>query len=467
MNTGMDLKKYFRNPNVRQRMIEYLGGTFLETATAVFIMPTELPYFQELRSDSPLRLDAYLEQGLDVSRSMWDNASLIAHLDLEYVNFDFAAEAYLDPVRTFALQHPVEQAVQRLLAGCGIAPLHLITGRGHHFVWRIDQQAAAFQSLRAIGRLPEHLKLCYARPSTAADHSISPELGAAFAGLALVMEYLAFEVQRASAKFCPIPIELSAVGVPPQMRGREIISIDISEYGDPLHTRIIRLPFGVYLKPWQRPNILNDEISAKIDPILTIPLHEMDVMQAIQIMRSRRETAELAAGTTAHIPDHSKAMDNLVALYRRSPLAEFHDLFYAEAQHPPQLWPQTYDRTPLDDLPPCIRHILEYPNDHLLKPAGIQQVVRALILRGWHPRHIAGLIRSKYERNYGWGKEWFVYDAATRADFYSRIFSAAVALGYDDLKAFNCGSVKGRQLCFYADGNCDLQELKQALSEAG
>jgi hypothetical protein len=73
-------------------------------------MPTELPYFQELRADPSLRLDAYLEQGQDVSRSLWDSASLIAHLDLEYVNFDFAAEAYLDPVRTFTLQHPVEQA---------------------------------------------------------------------------------------------------------------------------------------------------------------------------------------------------------------------------------------------------------------------------------------------------------------------------------------------------------------------
>lgn len=93
MTTDMDLKEYFRNPDVRQRLIEYLGGTALEVATAVFIMPTELPYFQELRSDPPLRLDAYLEQGRDVSRSLWDSASLIAHLDLECVNFDFAVDA--------------------------------------------------------------------------------------------------------------------------------------------------------------------------------------------------------------------------------------------------------------------------------------------------------------------------------------------------------------------------------------
>jgi len=463
----MNFTEYFRNPDVRQRMIEFLGGASLETATAAFIMQTELSYSRQLSPEPPSRLDAYLKEGLDVSRSLWDSASLIVHLDLEYVNFDFPAEPYLDPVRAFAFQYPIEQAVQRLLARCGISPLHLITGRGHHFVWRIDQNAPVLQELEEIGRLPEHLALRYDQVSTAAGRGIPARLGAAFAGLALVMEFVAFEVRRSAAELCPIPIELSAVAVPPQIRGREIISIDISEYGDPLHTRIIRLPFGVYLKPWQRPSILSDEISAKIKPMFSIPLHEMDVLQAIQVMRSNRETAELAAKTTAAIPDHSQSMDSLVALYRRSPLAEFHNLFYAEAHDPPQLWPQTYDRTPLDDLPPCIRHILEHPNDLLLKPAGIQQVVRALSLQGWHPRHIAGLIRSKYERDHGWGDEWFAYDAATRADFYTRIFSAAIALHDDDLKGVDCGSVKKRQYCFFADADCDLQKIKEALSEAG
>jgi hypothetical protein len=344
----MDLKNYFRNNDVRQRMVEFLGGSSLEASTAVFITNTELSYSHELKADPPSLLDAFLKSGLDVSRSLWDKASLIVHLDLEYVNFDFPAEPYLDPVRAFSFQRPVEQAVQRILAGCGISPLHLITGRGHHFVWRIDQQATAFQQLRDIGRLPEHLMLFYGHSSVTADQAVHPALGAAFAGLALVMEYLAFEVRRLSAGHCPIPIELSAVAVPPQERGREMVSIDISEYGDPLHTRIIRLPFGVYLKPWHRGDILSDEIASKVDPVLIIPLHEMDVFQAVRVVRSSRKTAELAAGTTAYIPDYSGPMDNLVARYRRSAISDFHDRFYAEAHHPPQLWPQTYDRTDLN-----------------------------------------------------------------------------------------------------------------------
>jgi hypothetical protein len=47
--------------------------------------------------------------------------------------------------------------------------------------------------------------------------------------------------------------------------------------------------------------------------------------------------------------------------------------------------------------------------------------------KGWHPRSIAGLIRSKFERDHGWGDYWYRYDAAARADFYVRV------LGGEDL----------------------------------
>jgi hypothetical protein len=48
---------------------------------------------------------------------------------------------------------------------------------------------------------------------------------------------------------------------------------------------------------------------------------------------------------------------------------------------------------------------------------------------GWHPRHIAGLIRSKYERDYGWGGKWHRYDATSRADFYTRLFAGLFMTG--------------------------------------
>jgi hypothetical protein len=94
-----------------------------------------------------------------------------------------------------------------------------------------------------------------------------------------------------------------------------------------------------------------------------------------------------------------------------------------------------------------VSRILRYPNDLLLKPAGIQHVVRALLANGWHPRHIAGLIRSKYEKDYGWGHRFYVYDAAQRADFYTRLFCGLLADGLDPLIDFNCKSTQEKGYC--------------------
>ena len=68
---------------------------------------------------------------------------------------------------------------------------------------------------------------------------------------------------------------------------------------------------------------------------------------------------------------------------------------------------------------------MRHPNDLLLRPVGMKSVTQALMQRGWHPRHIAGLIRSKFERDYGWGEEWKDYSPALRADYYTRIFAGA------------------------------------------
>jgi hypothetical protein len=117
----------------------------------------------------------------------------------------------------------------------------------------------------------------------------------------------------------------------------------------------------------------------------------------------------------------------------------------------------------LDSLPFCARHILEHPNDLLLKPAGIERIVRVMLSLGWHPRDIAGLILSKFERDYNWGEQWNGYDPAARADFYTRLFAGLFVTGVDDLVDFNCQSAKEEKLCFVADCPFNLEHYKQSL----
>ena len=73
------------------------------------------------------------------------------------------------------------------------------------------------------------------------------------------------------------------------------------------------------------------------------------------------------------------------------------------------------------------------------------------------------MIRSKYERDYGWGDQWRGYDPATRADFYARLFSGLFAAGVDDLIDFNCQSAREEGMCFVEHCNENLLRFRSSL----
>jgi hypothetical protein len=119
-----------------------------------------------------------------------------------------------------------------------------------------------------------------------------------------------------------------------------------------------------------------------------------------------------------------------------------HEWFYSEEHDRPEDWPGTYDVMDLEVVPPSVRKILSEPNDLLQKPSSLRHLVRVLLALGWHPRHISGLVRSKYERDYGWGNQWSYYDAGTRSDFYCRIFTDLILAGLDDLSNFELPALR-------------------------
>jgi hypothetical protein len=447
---------------VSSRLVEFLGGTTPANATAVFVTANGRSPHVWYDPRPTTDLWQLVHSGGEIARSLWDRESLIAHLDIEYVNFDDPAEPYVHRPRTFALQRPVVRAVEEMLVDHGVAPLHLLSGRGHHFVWRVAHDSDAFIELADLGRVSPTLMGKYAQPQPPHGMHIPPNLGRAFAGMGQVLEFVAHRVLKAAATSCQVPIQLTAVEVGPIARGREIISIDLSEYGDPLFTRNTRMPFSTYLKPLHAPRFDDKGVSRYLSPLSMIPLHEMDEDEAIYVMQDREAVADLARRASVHIPEQSAGTVRLVASYHRSRLARFHSDFYMAEHDAPEAWPSGYDRTPLETLPLCVSRILRQPNDLLLKPAGMQHVVRTLLGADWSPRHIGGLIRSKFERNFGWGPTWYVYDAATRADFYVRLFAGLLADGLDELVDFNCRSTLEKGYCCATYCGEVLERCRQA-----
>ena len=187
-------------------------------------------------------------------------------------------------------------------------------------------------------------------------------------------------------------------GVHPGERGREMVALDLSEYGDPLDVRAVRVPFSRYLKAQQQKGLLGERIVAGLPPAFVIVLQDLTVLEALRLRSDPQAVVQLAERTCAVIPDGSEGMERLIDSYAASPLAGFHREFYAVEPDPPDRWPATYDRTDVARLSPCARRILEHPNDLLLRPSGMRRLVAALLALGWHPRHAAGLIQSKFER---------------------------------------------------------------------
>jgi hypothetical protein len=450
---------YYQSPYVRARIQEFLGTTSTGP-TAMFITADGPEPHVEYSPRPVTSLEQCLSEGLDIGRSLWDRQALIAHLDIEYVNFDEPGRSWQYPVETFEVQQLVVRAVEELLTGFGITFLHLLSGRGHHFLWSIRKDSEAFGLLAKIGHVPEPLAACYQQPRPPNGEIVEPELGSAYSGLGMLMEYVAQYVVNAVSEVTPIPVELTAVKVPNHAGGHEAISIDISEYADPLYTRGTRVPFSIYLKPLQQRFLLSRDLMNGMPPLFVIPLFEMDVRQGLLAMRDIGAVLDLARRASVRIPDSSDATNHLLDAYAASPLARFHESFYSCEQSEPENWPQSYDAVPLNDFPPCISMILQQPNERLLKPEGIRQVVRVLLANHWHPRDIAGLIRSKYERNFGWGHMWYRYNACSRADFYVRIFAGMIWTGRDGLLDFSCDSTK-------ENGECPVTVCSESLEKLG
>jgi hypothetical protein len=455
---------HYANWAVRARIAEFLGvGCNGANRTAVDFATSDPTTFLPGLPRPFAELSASLQHNLEIFRSLWDRESLLADIDIEYVNFDNPALPYTEYSRTFALQEPLRKEIQKTLLGYGIAPLHLLSGRGHHFLWRIRRDSESFARLAYLGRMPPSLRDHYDQRSSPSGEKIDHSLGNAFVGLGRIIEYFAAEIKKRTAPILELPIELSAIEVGPGKRGREMISFDVSQYADPLSARFTRVAYSRYLKAWQQLGGKGDATLSSLPPLFVIPLYEMDVNEALQTMHDPEAVTGLASYAPASIPDCSNGTGNLMNSYLSSELAQFHCDFYAQEPDPRERWPETYDRIDLNQLPPCIQLLLQNPNDWLLRPSSMRRMTITLLSLGWHPRHIAGLIQSRFERDFGWGDYWYNYNPAVKAEFFTRVFAGLVIAGYDDLIDFNCCSTQEEQSCLQPDCRDNLERFQKSL----
>ena len=461
----MNHLEYYKDPIVRKRIAQYCGAEdgSIDSITAEYLVGygesllwdgLNDPFF----STTNQGFNWILDKGLDIFRSNWDSGSTLAVLDVEYVNFDYPGEPYFRQNETFEKLEPLYTVILEVFSDYGITPFVLVTGQGYHFVFRTLRDSKSDKELEKIGFLPSSLKGKY-RSFSHRRRKVSLAHGMAFEGIGRLLEFLTHKIIKRSEGRVSIPLQITDVMVGAGKNGREIISLDLSAYGDPLYMRDIRCAFSTHQKHRVQRYKVGDSIAIGTPIQVSIPRKNLSLQEVLGIRRSYEDAVRLAKNSDTIIPSFDKRISAMISDYKKSELYKIHQYIEKERIHTYDDWNKTYDIFDFSSVPPCISYALLHPNDHLLKPTNIQNTTRALMSLGWHPAHIAGLIQSKYERDYDWGTSWFKYDAASRAKFYVRIFSSLILNHIDNQTDFNCVSQTEKGYCLQPDCGYNLADF--------
>jgi hypothetical protein len=395
--------------------------------------------------------------GADIARSMWDTQSLIFFLELDYLDADHPGEPFVHPADAFFKLEPVYRATRHVLHTFGIDASEVTTGRGYHFSGRIPWTHPVIGHLADL--VPEapawHATLESRRPAWL-TLTLDERQARASAGLGLLIEYVAHLIMRRAAPHSTIPVVFNGTEVGAGVTGRACVSIDFSHAGDPLDQRHMRVAFGTYQLHRLRADLFGPAVAQGVPVMVVVPRGHQSLYRLLTEGRQPEAGARAAAEhAAAHMPDIAQAVAALLVDYLPTSLAAFHRDFYATAPEPPAAWPDTYDRLESLSLAPCVAAPLDRPNDLLLQPARLQFLTRGLMAKGWHPRHIAALVHSRYLRDCDWGTRWSHQDPKTRAEFDIRVFAGLIAVGLDQATDFNCVSAQEKGLCPH-DPDCHL-----------
>ncbi len=444
------LAAYYESRAVQDRIAEYCGGSsagFDAWGLAGYGGRRRLSE----REGAPVEtsfaeLPTLLADGADICRGLADRRGTLLLLDVDYVNPSAPWDAYRNPEAVFQLLEPVYDAIRETLVRRGVDALALMTGRGYHFVALATLSGRFHSALAEIGAAGDRLR--------SGDRALATErkgtvvLGRAHEGAGRLLEHLAHDVLLRVAGRSPIPVALADVAPP---RGGPFVCLDLSAYGDPLSVRYTRCAFSGN----QKASMLG--ITPERPFTIVVPRGGRSLDEMHELRREPENAARLAAAGPCRIPMVPDGAMKWIDAYRGSPLAAFHAEFDLGPHLESADWPFTYDALDLGALPACARLPLQVPNPALLTPVFLRTVALSLWNLGWHPRSVAALIRSRFEKDHDWGDLWERYDPASRADLYVRLFCGGAAVGLETGQSFSCESQELRGVCSRSECGHDLQ----------
>ena len=459
------VKDFFHEPGVRElagsgRIANLARQMTSEYVAGVGNWVKEYKHKSKATSRRPEEAAQLLDHDLNLFRSVWDKRSMIFFMDVEYTSGRYPGEAYTNSGRVFGLLEPVYWSIYDVLKEHGIEPLTLASGQGYHFVFKVDSfdvkgnVTSVAKRMAELGHVEATLagKYLHIPPEEKRARVVPIDLGKAFDTTGKLLEFVTHEVIRRANRY-GVQLPLGVGDLNPGNNMREGINLDLSTYVEPLHTRVMRTAFSIHDKNKSDCGVGHLPIQIEIPRHTPCNGNTLSLGEIHNNRRHFENSANYAGAITASIPECSEGVARLMEHYAKSSLHTFHANFDATREEHPNDWWRTYDRFDLGQIPPCVAYALQNPNPALLQPQQLQTLTRVLTgKKWWHPKHVAGLIRSKYERGHNWSYNWRKYDANTHACGWTRIYGGMLAAGIDSRVDQNCVSHQERELC--TGSNC-------------
>ncbi len=434
----MNIQEYYAHPETRERLKNFFEGCswFLVAGSHYARDPNwgKAPAVRVFKIDE---LQSRLGQGPDIFSPLTSRNGVLGVLDIEYYNWDKKV-LFLDSTdgRRFGVHDDIfkselEQVYKSISDMLGEDIISDTTWSGYHFITNVDRGSPVYDRLLELGmrnkkdEMPRCLEDTLIRAYLSTDSSdpkresaIGIDDGVVYNQYGRIMEFLCHKVMKECEGRVHLPITMCDTN-------EECLSLDISQYADPVFMRIIRTPFS----SWDKHNII-PSLSGIVNepPFLDVvrkycQFENDDLDQVFRMAHDYESAIEYNKMFSGFVPRAGEKVMELIDEYEKSELFSFHQDFDSVDHDRDD---ENYKKAKFDkNLHISIREMMERPNPSLLQPRNIKWVTEQLIENGWHPKHIGGMLHGRYNASdKGWSENaWAKYDSKTRANFWARIYA--------------------------------------------
>jgi len=412
----MDFRYFYVHPSVKERILDFLKGDRQGKISASYVLGLPAGAGGDERFSSAEEDFSWIWSGeYRIFRSLLDTENILCPF---FLKSSQSSKSYSEE-DIFRFLEPAYKSVIALFYRFDMEPLPLMLNQGYLFIAREPLNSRGVKELEKIGNIADTLQERYAVSMGKRHRSIPIHQGRAHEGMSRIMEYFAHRAIKEIRKRTSKPVCLYESFQRAEGRAIEAFYIDMDIYSDPLYLKVIDIPFSFSL-------------NSREEKSFVLPRDSFTSLD--QLLRIRKDTdliGEYSKNINTLIPECRFGLRNLIRSYKGSRLYQFHKVFDSVEHDAYWEWKNTYDKYSGDSIPGYVNNMIKNPNPALLKLANIQLLTKVLMRDNWHPKHVAGLIRSKYERDHGWGALWYEYDASTRANFFVRLMAGLLVDGTD------------------------------------